>query len=227
MKEAKISEIFTSLQGEGIYMGVMQLFVRFYGCGLSCDFCDTKLSSYRTFTRDSLMSKILEQKKTYHSISLTGGEPLLYADFIKDFLHEYKKFYNKTIYLETNGTLHEELSQVIDYIDIVAMDFKLPTSTKGKEYWSEHEKFLKIARSKETFIKAVVTSETSCDDITHMGKIVEKVDRNIPIVLQPVSASGDSAEPAAQDLESFRDILKVLVKRVEVIPQVHKLIGVR
>ena len=80
MLEAKISEIFLSLQGEGIYMGVPQLFVRFYGCNLSCTFCDTRPDSSRTLTAGALMSKILEYRKPYHSLSLTGGEPLCQAN---------------------------------------------------------------------------------------------------------------------------------------------------
>lgn len=40
--KTKIREIFTSIQGEGLYIGVKQLFIRFCGCNLKCDYCDTQ-----------------------------------------------------------------------------------------------------------------------------------------------------------------------------------------
>lgn len=230
MREARISEIFPSIQGEGLYIGVPQLFVRFYGCNLSCDFCDTNFASYKTFTRDALMSKILEHRKSYHSISFTGGEPLLQADFIRNFLREYKKFYKKIIYLETNGTLYRELAGVIDYVDIIAMDFKLPSSTRRAGYWKEHEKFLKIARKKRVFLKAVITGMTEPGDIRHMMDIAKRSegeDDNIPIILQPVTAISDSEKTNPKSLKRFKDILRKSGGRTEIIPQVHKLLGIK
>ncbi len=227
-KKAKISEIFLSIQGEGLYVGVPQLFIRFYGCNLSCIFCDTNFDSYKTFTPDRLMGEMPESKGPYHSISITGGEPLLQADFIMDFLDKYKKSYKKLVYLETNGTLYRELSKVIDYMDIIAMDFKLPSSTRRASFWKEHEEFLKIAKKKKTFAKAVITRNTSSGDILRMVEIVQKISGDIPIVLQPVTASIGTEKPSAENLEHFRDILKGSTGRpAEVIPQIHKILGIR
>ena len=227
MKEAKISEIFISLQGEGLYFGMPQLFVRFYGCNLSCVFCDTKPSSYKVLAGDALMSKISEYTKPYHSVSLTGGEPLIQADFIADFLGEYKKFYRKPIYLETNGTLYRELSRVIGSIDIIAMDFKLPSSTKRASFWEEHTRFLKIAARKKVFVKAVITRDTAPGDILRMTETVKNVDRDIPIVLQPVTSSEHKKKVPQEESERFRDIVRKTISRVEIIPQLHKLMGVK
>ena len=227
MKEAKISEIFVSLQGEGIYAGVKQVFVRFYGCNISCTFCDTKIDSYKTFTGDALMSKILRYEEPFHSISLTGGEPLFQANFIKEFLEEYNKFYRKRIYLETNGVLHQELSKVINYVDTIAMDFKLPSSTKGKSHWEEHRKFLEIAAEKEVFTKAVITPDTTAEDIAQMADIVKKINPAIPIVLQPVFTPKAADRTSESSLERFRRILEGSSKRVEIIPQMHKEWGVQ
>jgi len=226
MSEARISEMFLSLQGEGVYMGVPQLFVRFYGCNLSCVFCDTKVDSFRTLTADALMSKILEYRKPYHSLSLTGGEPLLQADFIGIFLSEYKKFYRKPVYLETNGTLWRELSKVINGVDIVAMDFKLPSSTRGASFWQEHEKFLKIAAEKKVFVKGVITHKTDTGDILKMTEIVKKINARIPIILQPVTTPFESERVTGKSLDRFKGILKKSTGRSEVIPQLHKIMGI-
>ncbi|MBN1353273.1 MAG: 7-carboxy-7-deazaguanine synthase QueE [Candidatus Omnitrophica bacterium] len=227
MKEAKISEIFLSLQGEGIYLGTRQLFIRFYGCNLSCAFCDTKLDSYGSFTRSSLMSRILEHSEPYHSISFTGGEPLLQADFIRDFLHEYRKFYDKTIYLETNGTLHGGITKVIDYVDIIAMDFKLPSSTAEVAHWELHEKFLKVAKRKEVFVKAVVTPATSVSDILRMRNIIVRISSDIAVVLQPVTPPEGGDRINESVTEYFKTLIGEKMKRVEIIPQVHRILGIK
>ncbi|MFH1594366.1 MAG: 7-carboxy-7-deazaguanine synthase QueE [Candidatus Omnitrophota bacterium] len=227
MREAKISEVFISIQGEGLYAGASQVFVRFYSCNLDCTFCDTKPDSYKTFTRSSLMSRILEFKEPYHSIALTGGEPLLQADFINDLLSEYKLFHKKPIYLETNGTLYKELLKVIDHVDIIAMDFKMPSSTNAGSFWDEHEKFLNIAKKKRVFIKAIVTSGTIGEDIFRMRELVEKIDRKIPIILQPVTPGPNVYGPSDVKLARFGSQLKESIERVEIIPQLHRMLGIK
>ena len=42
MNAYKINEIFHSLQGEGFHSGNPAVFVRFSGCNLRCEFCDTQ-----------------------------------------------------------------------------------------------------------------------------------------------------------------------------------------
>ena len=211
------------MQGEGLYVGKPQVFIRFYGCNLACSFCDTKPENHEIFTVDSLIDKISGFREPYHSISLTGGEPLLQADFIVDFL---RNFSEKSIYLETNGVLYGQLSKVIDYVDIIAMDFKLPSSAGCGIFWEEHEKFLKLAKRKEVFVKAVITDATAKEDISRMLDIIKKT-KDVPIVLQPVTPLGGIEAPGMGLLNEFKDTVTKSACRVEVIPQVHRLMGVR
>jgi len=73
----KVSEIFTSFQGEGLWMGTKSFFVRMFGCPVKCDFCDTK-NSWNTndfFLEDE---KSLTQKAIVSAseiVIITGGEP--------------------------------------------------------------------------------------------------------------------------------------------------------
>ncbi|MFH0877376.1 MAG: 7-carboxy-7-deazaguanine synthase QueE, partial [Candidatus Omnitrophota bacterium] len=151
--KAKIAEIFESVQGEGIYAGEKQVFVRFFGCNLTCGFCDTPLTTFKEYSVAELKEEIATFTG-YYALSLTGGEPLLQADFLKDFLGQIRGLDAK-IYLETNGTLAGELSKIVDLVDIIAMDFKLP-SFCGQEYWVEHEEFLKSVKAKDVFVKVCV-----------------------------------------------------------------------
>jgi pyruvate-formate lyase-activating enzyme len=88
-------------------------------------------------------------------------------------------------YLETNGTLPDELAEVIDDVNIVAMDIKLPSST-GQEFLGEkHERFLSIASRKDVFVKSVICSTTTDEDFMKMVRLIRKVNSSVILVLQP------------------------------------------
>ena len=55
--EAKINEIFSSIQGEGPVVGYKQLFIRFCGCNLNCNYCDTEFQKGELYTPENLFKK--------------------------------------------------------------------------------------------------------------------------------------------------------------------------
>ncbi|NQT22250.1 MAG: 7-carboxy-7-deazaguanine synthase QueE [Candidatus Omnitrophica bacterium] len=224
---AKIAETFISYQGEGPYLGMRQLFIRFFGCSLNCTYCDTKIDSYENPTKEELLKRALEYTEPYSSLSITGGEPLLQSKFLKEFIPMYKDAVQKSIYLESNGVLCDDLKSVIAMVDTVAMDMKLPSSTRRREFWSEHEEFLKIARRKEVFVKAVITGETLIEDVLRAGDIIKNIDRKILFVLQPVDPKNDTKEVKEKTLINFKDQLNKKLEDVRIIPQWHKTAGVR
>lgn len=96
----KINEIFYSLQGEGANTGVPSVFIRFSGCNLKCDFCDT-LHQVGSMMTDE---EIIEAVNSYSAkwVILTGGEPSLWID--SDFVVTLKEQTGKRIAIETNGS---------------------------------------------------------------------------------------------------------------------------
>lgn len=113
-----VLEMFCSIQGEGKWTGVPSVFIRLAGCNLRCVFgqsrCDTPYSSFElekpkwTSTEEAKqqLMKILKENPNVDNIVITGGEPLLYRDSIKEFIEKIEtpnKSYTYTI--ETNGTL--------------------------------------------------------------------------------------------------------------------------
>lgn len=220
----RISEVFDSVQGEGLYLGEKQVFVRFFGCNLSCNFCDTKLSSFFEYEPHELFEEIILYNHDFHSISFTGGEPLLQKDFLKEVLMLTKKNDYKN-YLETNGTLSGELEDVIDYVDIVAMDIKLPTSTGMGNLWGLHRKFLKIASRKEVFLKVIVCESTTEDDLKQGLSLIKENNHSAVLVLQPNYF--DNQETLAEKLEGFRDICLDEQVTTCVIQQIHKFAGLK
>jgi organic radical activating enzyme len=229
--KARISEIFHSLQGEGKYTGVRQIFVRFSGCNLRCRWCDTPqalggpLSRFQEYTVEEILNEVQKLwPRDGHSVSLTGGEPLVQTDFLKELLPAVQARGQKT-YLETNGVLVEELAQVIDHVDIVSMDFKLPSSAGTRGYWREHEAFLKISLRKEVFVKAVVCRRTILEDIVTAVELLARLDPHVLLVLQPNGLERD--EGALEKCLEYRDYGRRYLPNVEVMPQMHKIWGVR
>ncbi|MDD5594736.1 MAG: 7-carboxy-7-deazaguanine synthase QueE [Candidatus Omnitrophica bacterium] len=222
--KGKIAEIFDSIQGEGIYLGEKQLFIRFFGCSLNCKYCDTKLNYYKEYTPEELFKELKSFKDSYHSIVFTGGEPLEQKDFLKETLKLSHARGSKN-YLETNGTLYNELQEVIDLVDIVAMDLKLPSSTGQSQLWEEHRKFLEIAVKREVFLKCVVCLSTTEDDIRQAASLINESNKGPILVLQPNSfESGPAME---EKLQHFKNILSEEKIAVCIIPQMHKIIGVK
>jgi 7-carboxy-7-deazaguanine synthase len=224
MKTAKIEEIFDSIQGEGLYTGARQIFIRFFGCNIACCFCDTKQKDFVEYSADSLRAEV-SKYSGFHSLSLTGGEPLLQADFLSEFLG-ILKLNDYKIYLETNGILPEELAKIIDRVDIISMDFKLPSSTKAGIFWKEHEDFLKLAVKKQVFVKMVVTVDTKEPDIIAARSIIKKIKADIPVILQPSNVLPEQG--CLENMLNFkRDLTLYGIKDVRILPQMHKLAGIK
>jgi len=227
---ARTMEVFSSIQGEGIYAGQPQVFVRFYGCNMNCAYCDTPSEGIaQETTVKSVMDAVSDSNrdKSIRTVSLTGGEPLLYSNYLKILIPNLRRQGYK-IYLDTNGTLPNELKEIIDLVDIVAMDVKLPSSTCDKSFWAEHKEFLMIAKPKDLFVKAVITSRTYEGDFLKAVELVESVDCDIPFVLQPASRFRDFKDvPEIATLIKWQKAANSRLRDVRIIPQVHKIWGLR
>ncbi|MBR3747977.1 MAG: 7-carboxy-7-deazaguanine synthase QueE [Selenomonadaceae bacterium] len=244
MSNANVIEIFSSAQGEGKFLGCRQVFVRLAGCNLKCNFCDTEFNrtefcrvetsagamTFRNEKNPLDTARVAELIKNFynevptHSVSFTGGEPLLHWEFIREVAALTKNF-NAKIFLETNGTLPDEFEKISDAVNFVSMDIKLP-HVIGKNLLGVHEKFLRAAREKDLCVKIVVTGETSDDEFISAIDLVAALDKKIFTVLQPVTpANGVSAASAGKILSWQAAALRRL-ENVRVIPQTHKFINV-
>jgi organic radical activating enzyme len=219
----RINEIFSSIQGEGVYAGQRQIFVRFSGCNLRCSYCDTEFDTSQEYSARELLSEIASFGKGFHSISFTGGEPLLQKDFLKEILALVKQAGERT-YLETNGTLPLALREVIENVDIIAMDIKLPSSGGHNDFWQEHRESLSICAGKDVFIKAVIGISANQEDFMKMLGLLKSMCYRGALVLQPNSFEMDKLD---EKLAIFKKYAQGHPFVVYVIPQMHKLIGVK
>lgn len=217
----KIKEIFTSIQGEGPFVGYRQIFIRFCNCNLNCKYCDTDFlvdNETKNYTPMELAD--LVNKEDVHSVSLTGGEPLLFVDFLKEFLPLCKH----KIYLETNATLPENLSEIIGYIDYVSADIKLESATGNKNNFDLHDEFFDIAKSKDLFAKVVFNKNITMYEIDESVRLAKK--HGIQLVLQP-QMDDVSFVDNTDDIERIFKIFSKKYHNVRLIPQLHKFLNVR
>ena len=245
-KSAHIVEVFSSIQGEGLLVGLRQIFLRFHGCNLSCAYCDTEITQPPLFCRmegtpgrrdfievanpvslDRLVMLLGGWDKgwpgIHHSISITGGEPLLNLEILLEWLPELRKLF--PIYLETNGVLHEALSRLINMLDYISMDIKLPSTSGCTDLWGCHKDFLQIAAQKNVFVKIVTSDATEDWEIERALMTVAAVSRDIPVILQPVTLRNGNVGISPFRILEFQEIACNFVTEVRIIPQTHKFTG--
>ena len=244
---AYITQIFTSIQGEGIYAGRPQVFVRFAGCNLGCDYCDTPAAREKqkpfcsvektpghgdfAFMQNPLavddVIEAVESLSPHHDVSLTGGEPLLQTDFLVKFLPALRaKGYR--VHLETNGTRPEEVARLAGMLDVIAMDFKLPSTTCGADLFDAHAKFVVSAKRAKIFAKVVVAEGTPDDEIRRCAEIIARSGKAVPLVIQPISPSEEGPKPPSLPrLLEMHSVASEFIDDVRILPQIHKLMGIR
>ena len=247
---AFVSEIFSSAQGEGINIGRRQLFVRFCECHRNCLYCDTPVERTESVAVErepgsgkfesvpnplsanqlvELLAGLNRPEFAHDDLFITGGEPLLQADFMAAFLPEARKRLDLPVHLETSGDLPEEFAKVVEWTDHVLMDIKLPSVTGEPESWAMHRDFLELIESEETgaTIKLVVGADTSDDDLAQAAKIIRASGSLAAVVLQPMTAASKTNRvPTASQVLAWQSQMAVVLGRsVRVIPQCHKMMG--
>jgi len=244
-KTGILNEVFDSIQGEGLLLGYRQLFLRFAGCNLNCRFCDTPISPraegfkvYPVAGNDSgyyhqnpvnvpQLLAVMEKFDidNYHSLTVTGGEPLLQDAFLSELLPALRSLGWK-IHLQTNGICVDELVRVIDHLDWISMDYKLASVTGLIDFCQQHRKFFKICPEKVLGVKMVVSREAQTEEIMAGAKELLGISPDLTLILQPVTPLKGVKAPQAQQLFNWHSqLIKLGVKRLRIIPQIHPVLN--
>lgn len=236
---ARVSEIFTSIEGEGIFVGKKTLFIRFSGCHLKCRWCDTKyalpLDSGTDYQIDEIKDLIIKELQPFtYKVNFTGGEPLLQTEAVIELADFVKKQTNVETYLESSCFDSELFSKVLPYIDICKIEFKTDDSkvVEDEEYDNlilNEIKCLELAveSNKATYIKIVVTNSTNLESFKNLVyNISEKIKPSdiLGLIIQP---SFGIDQPTVNKLLDTYDIVQPMFPEVRIIPQLHKEIGAR
>lgn len=214
-----VKDIFYSFQGEGPWVGYPQLFLRFYGCNIHCDYCDEPdfVKDKKKMTVQDIVDALRDYKQHHvHSLSLTGGEPLMYAHFIKE-LAQHVEY---PLYLESNATLPENLALIKDDITYFSMDYK-------PGYEVPFAECMEVLKDKpNVFVKYILCNNFPDSDIEAVSEILKGYD--VPFIIQPVTPFASITEKASPD-DIFRGyyLAKKHLKDVRIIPQTHKFINLK
>jgi 7-carboxy-7-deazaguanine synthase len=251
-QEIFLTEIFSAIQGEGSFVGCRQVFVRTAGCNLRCRYCDQPESlelrpgtcrvetvpGSRVF--DDVSSPLplpfaLEAVDTlmkalpHHSVSVTGGEPLMQSQRLVPLLGELKARGHR-IHLETSGVLHRGLERVLDLVDAISMDIKLSSADGQNVDLEVHRRFLEVARRRagevDISVKAVVATGTTPEEVAAAASLLAPLKPPVELFLQPVTPFGPvEASPSPAHLLALQEAALFVHSAVRVVPQTHKLIG--
>jgi len=255
-----VLEVFASVQGEGLFVGEPQVFVRLFGCPLRCRWCDTpgswaipaapraRIDAPEKPRREpgwagpaEVAAWIAEvERGSARTVSLTGGEPLLWPGFVRALK---RAIGSRRLHLETAGAHPRALEHVVDCVDHVSLDLKLPADLDapvpvatdepvedapiGEEDWSRvRRRMLALVRGRDACGKLIVAGGRAPREFLPLLDDVAELAPALPIVLQPVTplhgvqACGPGTLAALVELALERHLT------VRVLPQVHRLLEV-
>lgn len=199
----EVTEIFTSLQGEGLLMGKPQTFIRLTGCNLRCRWCDTEYAYQggEMMSVEDILEKVDDSGVS--GVCLTGGEPLN-QDGVYDLLGALDEY---TVVVETNGS--KDITELVTMDNVVvSMDIKCPSSRMNERNHLENISLLR----KTDQLKFVIADEQDYDFAVY---ILGRYSPECPIIFTPVGGL-ELKWLAEKVLEDKLDI--------RVLPQLHKLI---
>ncbi len=238
----------------GSCQGRRQIFIRFAGCNLAqagkpCVWCDSpqaqaggcpsaniETSAGRGVFKDAenplevdALLKVVEELRSpdLHSLSLTGGEPLLQAGFIEAFCLETVD----QIYLETNGTLPKAAKKIADHVDYACVDLKDETALPYSGWQRVLESELETARiltdaGAAVFAKIVITQGTNVETIAGVAEKLAEL--GVPLAIQPVTTTDSAVKIGREKLFKLSEAAAQYLSADDITLsfQSHKQIGI-
>jgi organic radical activating enzyme len=244
--DLNLVEIFSSVQGEGTYVGASTLFIRFGECDLRCRWCDTPHSwlpaaecrietergsrSFQPLPNPVPVAAVAAAAEaleldSHRFVSFTGGEPLLQPEPLRALAQRFRG-QGPRIHLETHGLCADALAAVLDAIDVVAMDWKLASDVRRAsdprhgpvaDFHAAHEAFLGVALgAPEVMVKVVVTPASIDTEIDEMTRRIAHVAPEVPVIVQPVTPFG-----AVREAPSAKRLLALVARIEQSLPDVR------
>jgi len=229
-----VSEIFTSIQGEGLHMGRVALFIRLAGCNLDCTWCDTpQRATSVELSVDAIRSQVVDA--TTQLIVVTGGEPLLQAPELEELLTS-PGMCDRTWHLETNGTIFPGLDVLRRFSHIVVspkLSSAGPQRLDPLSKWDSWMGFMQWCVQhggpvEELFCVKFVVGEST--DLTQIQQLLDSIPLQVPIVLQPEDGGCETAVKIVE--KQIRNMtlaiplaaMSAQAHNVRVLPRLHRLL---
>lgn len=256
---APILEVFASFQGEGRFVGEPQVFVRLYGCPLRCRWCDTPGSwrlpaepRARVARPDAARREdgwatpfqvatwvAAVEPGAPRTVSVTGGEPLLWPGFVRE-LGTYLG--PRRVHLETAGAHPAALAEVLDSVDHVSLDLKLPEDmdapeplaagatepvpTSAAEWAAARARVLALVRGRDACGKLILAGGREPAAFAPLLDDVAELAPELPLVVQPVTPMNGVPAPAPAEIAALVELALERQLTVRVVPQIHRQLGI-
>lgn len=245
-----VTEVFSAIQGEAALVGQRQVFLRLTGCNIRCAYCDQPEALERLpgpcriehtpgrrdwehrqspLSADDVVEAVdrLWRALPHHSVSLTGGEPLMQSRGLAQLLPMLVARGHR-IMAETNGMLTGGLARTLPWLTYVSMDLKLDSVDGQHVDLDTHRRFLAVAGAAgtKTWVKIVVGASVDPGQFDAALAMVAESSGQPEVFLQPVTPFAAVTEAPTPD-----QVLELQARalgrypHVRVIPQTHKAIG--
>lgn len=269
---APVMEVFASFQGEGLYVGEAQVFLRLAGCPLRCAWCDTPASWGLGEGRAAMVRKDGEpptreerwaspfqaalwvasvEPGEPRTVSVTGGEPLLWPGFITALRSMIRP---RRLHLETAGAHPEALARVLEHVDHVSLDLKLPAdmgetvevalgsplveddersapvdeqAPRDAEEWRlARRRCLDLVRDVDACAKVVVQGGRGPRDYDELFEDLARRAPQVPLFVAPATPMAGCEAPEPDVLLEVVERARELDLDVRVLPQMHRAMGI-
>lgn len=212
--EYRIAERFVSINGEGQHAGELAVFIRFAGCNLNCNYCDTAWANQEDVIVQSMNGEELTayvREAGVRNVTLTGGEPLIQPG-IKELLEQLGSIPDIRIEIETNGSIDIQPFISLKVRPAFTLDYKLPGS--GMEAAMRTENYCYLEQ--QDTVKFVISDQA---DLKRARRIIEEhhLQGTCGIYFSPVFGR---IEP----VEIVNDMLTHKLNQVHMQLQLHKFI---
>ena len=268
---APVMEVFASFQGEGLYVGEDQVFLRLAGCPLRCAWCDTPGSWDIGEGRAAMVRRDgepLAREERWASpfqaalwvasvepgeprtVSVTGGEPLLWPEFIQALRPMIQP---RRLHLETAGAHPEALARVLEHVDHVSLDLKLPadmgetaeislpepsgdeeraapideSAPRDAEEWRlARRRCLDLVSDVDACAKVVVQAGRDPRDYDELFEDLARRAPKVPLFVAPATPMAGCEAPDPDALVEVVERARELDLDVRVLPQMHRAMGI-
>lgn len=190
IKNHLINSIYRATEGEGVFLGRPQIFVRYQGCAIGCLNCDSKdtwdFTEEMGQSLEEVMKAIHEEgfKGSIKNVSITGGDPL-HPGHVPHVLALVKMLKEKKYYINIEAAGTRVVDEIFDLVDYVSFDFKTPSTGVATPLKNISKM---IAQYPGKFqIKAVISDIQDFKSALNAYKTIEAEDMGMPFpwVLTP------------------------------------------
>lgn len=217
----KVVEMFSSIDGEGLFSGMLATFIRLAGCNLRCKYCDTCYALKMEDGSDASIDEILRYVEIAGNkhITITGGEPLIHDQVIELIKRLCDRGY--LVNIETNGSIPIDERLLSRENVFITMDYKLGCSGENGKM---HVENLALLRKGHDALKFVATR----DDADEIHDVITRFHPTCDIYLSPVFGQCDPIELIGimRELATCGDTEceKVAKEQMRIQLQLHKLV---